>query len=608
MTAFSLPATMKLGVTPWRRHEWNRIKSSIQKHFKVESHSVQSFHAYLNALATTDDKMTIARKEHRLAHRHYVVELRRRKCEITTACATYSAKIHDSFVQGDEKQGTTRSRHEDVFVKQIPQVQLQYLPLYLELFSEKHRREERNSDVLLSSVRDPNLAELMRSVHAPEAPHNMEVFCNYLSSYLIDNQISPHFTKFYGIVNCVLPEFTYTLDADDMSEIRSQLPRYALKAREKIYSDSESDDQSDDQSDRDSETSETSTVNQKNGLSKELLAILNEPQYKKKGKLNDADVKAIMDYMDLEIERKEKNNAHLHEEEEEEEDDSDDYTTCTSRSGSGASRTSTTSSSNSSDSSYDSIEYELGVENLPVYLCMSETADFDLGFLHKSKTLDYYPLVSITFQVIMAVLSAVHTFGLKHNDLHTSNVMIQKTSNKYIHYQGEEHGFMVPTHGYLIKIIDWGRGTYYFNDVEGRNSLYEDGNQLHGQYVYPQLNVDYSEKRPIGICDNLYSDIVFFSHNMLNLFPDLKGTPLGYLLQKNIQARDGFVLNSEHFGWKTYCQVSEHDFNVTPLSLLNDACFDSFRVSPEMLSRQNSQGVIWPIYLQRRQFLNSPSS
>jgi hypothetical protein len=96
------------------------------------------------------------------------------------------------------------------------------------------------------------------------------------------------------------------------------------------------------------------------------------------------------------------------------------------------------------------------------------------------------------FQVIAALSVAQYYYGFVHNDLHTNNVMWSPTSDAYIYYRltglntGEKF-YRVPTFGKLMKVIDFGRASFWLKD---RKSLiitdsYAEGNDASGQYNCP---------------------------------------------------------------------------------------------------------------------------
>jgi len=69
---------------------------------------------------------------------------------------------------------------------------------------------------------------------------------------------------------------------------------------------------------------------------------------------------------------------------------------------------------------------------------------------------------SCLFQIIMTLISYQKMFNFTHNDLHTNNIMFNKTDKQYIYYRYNKVYYKVPTYGRLFKIIDFGRSIYSF--------------------------------------------------------------------------------------------------------------------------------------------------
>ena len=107
-------------------------------------------------------------------------------------------------------------------------------------------------------------------------------------------------------------------------------------------------------------------------------------------------------------------------------------------------------------------------------------------------------------QVIFALSFAQRTFGLVHNDLHVMNVMYVPTDKEYFYYNmGGKKTYRVPTHGKLLKIIDFDRATFSVKLPKLREAKFFMSDQFHpdeeagGQYnVEPFYNPKYPEVKP----------------------------------------------------------------------------------------------------------------
>ena len=60
-------------------------------------------------------------------------------------------------------------------------------------------------------------------------------------------------------------------------------------------------------------------------------------------------------------------------------------------------------------------------------------------------------------QIVMALAFAQRTFGFAHNDLHGNNVMYVPTTQEFLYYKHNGVAYRIPTHGYIMKIIDFDR-------------------------------------------------------------------------------------------------------------------------------------------------------
>jgi hypothetical protein len=144
-------------------------------------------------------------------------------------------------------------------------------------------------------------------------------------------------------------------------------------------------------------------------------------------------------------------------------------------SGSSGSSDSSGSGCDDDDDDDDDHEYFATFKNFPVQVTLLERAEGTMEDL----LMEDIPVgekerqwAAWIFQVIAALSAAQHLFGFVHNDLHTNNVMWVRTNKPYIYYRihpkkGDVYVYRVPTYGYLMKIIDFGRATYWLPEPAG---------------------------------------------------------------------------------------------------------------------------------------------
>jgi hypothetical protein len=93
--------------------------------------------------------------------------------------------------------------------------------------------------------------------------------------------------------------------------------------------------------------------------------------------------------------------------------------------------------------------------------------------------------VGLLLQVCLALVSAQHRCNLVHNDLHTQNVMLAPTKDEFLYYRSYSHYYKVPTHGYVVKIIDMGRATFEIGKTLFMGDVFKRHGEAGEQYTYP---------------------------------------------------------------------------------------------------------------------------
>ena len=230
-----------------------------------------------------------------------------------------------------------------------------------------------------------------------------------------------------------------------------------------------------------------------------------------------------------------------------------------------------TKSHNCCDKIYrDSNNTVLRKNNCPIYLLALEKLDFDIFTIEELCELDLNFFKSLVFQLYSAVFTMFTIFGIKHNDLHTSNLMFNTTNKKFIYYKFGDSYYKVPTHGFIVKIIDWGRGVYRHNLIEGKNSVFNKNTVCENQLLFTRINKT--------ICNNYdWSDIVILTQNILYNFPQIKDYPRFHkFLKDQIKTTKGIFISTKTFNWETYENIARNKFNIYPSKILNNIVFKNF--------------------------------
>ena len=162
--------------------------------------------------------------------------------------------------------------------------------------------------------------------------------------------------------------------------------------------------------------------------------------------------------------------------------------------------------------------------NFPVCLMATEVIDFDLDefLLNINTTAEKNPdfnvdeyektLLSILFQTTIALSYVQSEWNMIHNDLHIGNIMLQSTDIKFINYSIKGNFFRVPTHGMIVKIIDWNRATLKYNGLQINNTVYSCTGECADMYYFP---THLSNKKPT-IEANPSFDLALLAFEILN--------------------------------------------------------------------------------------------
>ena len=212
--------------------------------------------------------------------------------------------------------------------------------------------------------------------------------------------------------------------------------------------------------------------------------------------------------------------------------------------------------------------------NCPIYLLALEKLDISIETLNSVHDLDEALIKSILFQIYAGIFTMYTIMGIRHNDLHLGNIMFKITNKKFIYYELNKTFYKIPTYGFIVKIIDWGRGTYEYNNVSGKNSIFNKRQLCDGQIKFGQIN------KSNLVETNNWRDIVSITHNFLYNFPQLKYYKLfTKFLKSCLRNKAGINISIKKFNWETYEQIYRNEFDINPSKIINNSVFASFVVS-----------------------------
>jgi len=139
-------------------------------------------------------------------------------------------------------------------------------------------------------------------------------------------------------------------------------------------------------------------------------------------------------------------------------------------------------------------ELYVTINQFPVQvICMEYCENTFDSLIMREEELTHDEWFSALMQIIMILITYQKVFAFTHNDLHTNNIMYNKTSKKYLYYCYNKKYYRVPTFGRIFKIIDFGRSIYKYNKLSFCSDSFKKDEDAHTQYNFePYLN----EKKP----------------------------------------------------------------------------------------------------------------
>jgi len=261
-----------------------------------------------------------------------------------------------------------------------------------------------------------------------------------------------------------------------------------------------------------------------------------------------------------------------------------------------------TSNTSSSSNSFENISDDIlfaNINNFPVELVCLECCDHTFDSLFTEGTLSSDELTSALFQIIIILITYQKVFSLTHNDLHTNNIMYQKTDIKYLYYIYNGIRYRVPTHGRIFKIIDYGRSIYkYKGKVLCSDSFHPDGDAA-TQYNF---GIYYNEKKKM-VGPNESFDLCRLGCSLIDYFVDDIGDipeisekdPLvGMILswcnddkQRNILYKKNGEERYKEF--KLYKMISRNVHQHKPSVVIKNSVFNTFIISKKKWNKATKQ-------------------
>ena len=197
-------------------------------------------------------------------------------------------------------------------------------------------------------------------------------------------------------------------------------------------------------------------------------------------------------------------------------------------------------------------------------------------------------LLSCIFQISFALSYLQKHFYFTHNDLHINNVMFAKTESKYLYYKYNNVYYRVPTHGYIFKIIDFGRAIFKFRNKIFMNDVFSSHGEAGGQYTYPSQIPFMIEKNKENIRPNFHFDLCRLSMTILDeINQDNYSETTLLFLHKICKNKLGISFCDMNDDFYLYKSIAKDACNCLPREIIMNDIFKQYRIKKKLFPRKS---------------------
>ena len=250
----------------------------------------------------------------------------------------------------------------------------------------------------------------------------------------------------------------------------------------------------------------------------------------------------------------------------------------------------------SNDEDEDEDEILCNIKEFPIQSIILECCDDTLDNYLRTNNLKDDELESIVLQILFTLITYQKCFSFTHNDLHTNNIVYNKTEKQYLYYKFNNKHYKVPTYKKIYKIIDFGRAIYKFNNHLFFNDSYSKDGDAYSQYncepymnnFKPRVEPNYSfdlARLGCSIFDNFIDDL----DDIVKIKSKIKKIIISWVFDDNnkniLYKNDG----SERYpDFKLYKMIARTVHNHTPQKVLSNELFNKYTINKKKINKNAS--------------------
>jgi hypothetical protein len=240
--------------------------------------------------------------------------------------------------------------------------------------------------------------------------------------------------------------------------------------------------------------------------------------------------------------------------------------------------------SDSDSDNGDRGDYIAILKNIPCQYLFIEQLEGTLEDLLPSISEFNNPLIlSCLFQISFSLAYLQKHYDFTHNDLHINNIMFQKTDRTFLYYKLNNKYFKVPTHGYIFKIIDFGRCIFTFHKKQYYNDSFKKHGEAGGQYDYPYDKLLFKKSKQLinpnyhfdmcRLCITILDELKYHKDKTYGDKQDILDFIYSMTLNKSNESLFNF-----HDDFELYISIAKTANQALPSLILQNDIFKKYRI------------------------------
>ena len=242
---------------------------------------------------------------------------------------------------------------------------------------------------------------------------------------------------------------------------------------------------------------------------------------------------------------------------------------------------------------YDDNEYISLLKKIPCQHFFIEKLEGTLeDLLHDIENTNTDLILSCIFQISFALCYLQKHYNFTHNDLHINNVMYCQTDKTFLYYKFNNIYFKVPTHGYIFKIIDFGRSIFDFHNKTFFNDNFSKHGEAEGQYTYPIDSLLFKKRKEIPIYPSFHFDMCRLATTIIDVCEidfnkdyKEKQTFVDFIINLTMDI-NGDSLSKLKDDFNMYVSISKYANNSLPRDIIQNYIFKNMRIKKKSFPKK----------------------